>query len=120
MSIQGLRRVIDSITSLPGIKGSMIITKEGLPLVSNIPRVDEIEFSTMSAALVGAAQTVTQSLGIGDKHPEFVLLKSNHSDLLYYLLDGVIVLVLASDSVEIKLITDKLESVSEEIKALIK
>ncbi|MBD3312026.1 hypothetical protein GF352_01045 [archaeon] len=120
MSIQGLRKITDSIASLPGVKGVMMVTREGLPLVSNIPRIDEVEFSTMSAALIGASQTITQSLDMGDERPEFVFLRSNHTDLLFYLLGQVIIVVLASASVETRLIIDKIKSVSDKILALIK
>lgn len=118
MGIKEFKKIIKSISSFPGVEGAMILTREGLSLISTIDKADDSDLSTMSAALTGAAQTITKTLDY--KNLEYILLKNRQSKQLFYLIDNLIVIILASQSVKTSLILNKLKEFSKEIVSLVK
>ena len=67
------RKFIDDISGLPGVRDAILVTLEGLPIVSTLPeRIDEIKVAGMIAALFALAEGSATEMEKGEFSQLFI------------------------------------------------
>lgn len=62
-----LSKILEALDEIGDIKGSAVISVEGLPIASNLKEGQDVEiFAAMSAAMQGAAETAVSELKQGE------------------------------------------------------
>ncbi len=80
--MKGIEEILSDVERIPGVKGALVASTSGGYIAGKPPASAHLEtFTTMSAILLGAAQTATKELDDKLKHVE---VKLNTSRLLVF------------------------------------
>ena len=61
-----LKGLVSRLRSVPGVEGAALVSRDGLPVITDLPpSFDRETFSAMVAAMVGAAETALIEAGRG-------------------------------------------------------
>ncbi len=76
-----LEKIINDLLCLGGIEASVVASRDGLLIYSNVPMKEHAEaFAAMSATMLGAAETATTELGKGI--PERIIVESMNGKII--------------------------------------
>ena len=93
--MKGLEDILSHVEHIPGVKGALVASTSGGYIAGKPPATAHLEtFTTMSAILLGAAQTATKELDDRLRHVE---VKLNVSRLLVFPAGDSALLVLEVD-----------------------
>ncbi len=62
-----LKKPLDDLQDIQGVRGAAIVRRDGLLIVSNLPNeVDSDQLAAMTASTLGSGETASETLNIGD------------------------------------------------------
>jgi hypothetical protein len=61
-----LNKILEELKKVGGIEGSMVVSRDGLKIASDVGNIDADTFAAMSAAMQGAAETAASELKKGE------------------------------------------------------
>ncbi len=87
-------KILEDLSSLEGVEGACLITRDGLPALSYWPKQNDMDtLAAMGAALMGAAET--SLMQFGDRDVETVLIVSHDLRLAILGVDQELLLLAA-------------------------
>lgn len=118
-TINMLDKVLADTKRVGGVEASVIASRDGLLMASNIPSSSRAEtFAAMSATMLGAAETATTELGKGI--PDRVIVESEHGKLIATGAGPKALLIVLTDpNAGLGLILVELEKAAEKIKKIV-
>ena len=95
-AVDALKGVLDKTSASEGIEIAGIVSRNGIPIVCNVPPGSQVDtFSTLSATIMGAAEVVFT--GVGKDKPSVVLISSQSSNMICTPISQKSLLVLMGD-----------------------
>lgn len=119
-TINMLDRILADTKKVGGVEASVIASRDGLLMASNIPSSSARAetFAAMSATMLGAAETATTELGKGI--PDRVIVESEHGKLIATGAGPKALLIVLTDpKAGLGLILVELEKAAEKIKKIV-
>ena len=119
--IDMLDKILSDTKKVGGVEASVIASRDGLLMASNIPSSSGARaetFAAMSATMLGAAETATTELGKG--LPDRVIVESEHGKLIATGAGSkALLIVLTEPNAGLGLILVELEKAAEKIKKIL-
>ncbi len=119
--IDMLDKILSDTKKVGGVEASVIASRDGLLIVSNIPSsvcARAETFAAMSATMLGAAETATTELGKGV--PDRIIVESEHGKLIAAGAGSkALFIVLTEPDAGLGLILVELEKATEKIKKML-
>ncbi|ACV24011.1 roadblock/LC7 domain-containing protein [Methanocaldococcus fervens] len=110
-------RALIELNKTEGIKGSMVVGKDGLVIASQLPgNIDAELVGAMASASFGAAERTAAELGMGNL--EQTMIEGEHGKVLMVDAGEGILVVLADAKVNLGLIRITMKRTAEKIKAM--
>ncbi len=110
-------KVLLELNKTEGIKGSMIVGKDGLVIASQIPgNIDAELVGAMASAAFGAAERTASEIGMGSL--EQTMIEGEHGKTLMVDAGEGILVVLTDAKVNLGLIRITMKRAAEKIKAM--
>ncbi|MCK4718491.1 MAG: roadblock/LC7 domain-containing protein [Thermoplasmata archaeon] len=95
-SVDALKEILDRLSSNDGISISGIVSRNGIPIVCNLPASSQADtFSTLSATIMGAGEVVFS--GVGKQKPSMVILSAQGTNFVCTPISAKSLLVLMGD-----------------------
>jgi len=120
-TINMLDKILADTKRVGGVEASVIASRDGLLMASNIPSSSARRaetFAAMSATMLGAAETATTELGKGI--PDRVIVESEHGKLIATGAGPKALLIVLTDpNAGLGLILVELEKAAEKIKKIV-
>ncbi|CAB3287293.1 Roadblock/LC7 family protein [Methanocaldococcus lauensis] len=111
-------RVLVELNKTEGIKGSMVVGKDGLVIASQLPgNVDAELVGAMASAAFGASERTISEIGMGNL--EQAMVEGEHGKILMIDAGEGILVVLTDAKVNLGLIRINMKRAAEKIKAMI-
>lgn len=117
---ENLEKVLDNLSTVGGIEGSAVVSRDGLIIVSNLPAaIDAETFGAMSATMTGAAETASSELKKGT--PDRVLVESKKGKVISVSAGPTAILVaLAGPDAKLGLVMLEISKAAKKINARLK
>ncbi|XRO76544.1 roadblock/LC7 domain-containing protein [Methanocaldococcus sp. 10A] len=110
-------RILMELNKTEGIKGSMVVGKDGLVIASQLPgNVDAELVGAMASAAFGAAERTAAEIGMGNL--EQTMIEGEHGKTLMVDAGEGILVVLTDAKVNLGLIRITMKRAAEKIKAM--
>lgn len=111
-------RVLIELNKTEGIKGSMIVGKDGLVIATQLPgNIDAELVGAMASAAFGASERTISEIGMGNL--EQAMIEGEHGKILMIDAGEGILVVLTDEKVNLGLIRINMKRAAEKIKAMI-
>jgi len=95
-AVDALKTILDKLHADDGVTASGIVSRNGIPIVCNLPATSQADtFSTLSATILGAGEVVFS--GIGKEKPNLVFLSSPAGNMVCTPISAKSLLVLAGE-----------------------
>ncbi len=114
-----MKNTIEKITSIPGVRGAAVITKDGL-------LIDKVFYDNESSEVVGAmvaqiSREMENSLGKAtDEIPILATIYSSNGEIVFMSQNDFIIAVLCEKKTNIGVITIKIKDIAVELKEQLK
>ena len=96
VAVESLKTILDEIGSDGRVSVAGIVSRNGIPIVCNLPPGSQIDtFSTLSATIMGAGEVIFT--GMGKDKPSVVFISSSNGNLLCTPISQKSLLVLMGD-----------------------
>jgi len=106
--IENLTKELEKLEAVGGIVGTALVNRNGLTILSKLPReVDERKFGAMAATMLGAMETASTTLG--DKPVNLTVEFDDHQLIIIGTDTGIIFLALVDLNVDLGLIFIEIE-----------
>ena len=119
VKIEKISRELDKLELVAGIVGSAFVNRNGLTIISRLPRqIEERKFGAMAATMFGAMETATTTL-----ESKLLNLTVEFDDLQLIILGGsnnIIVVALIELNIDLGLIFIEIEESINNVKEIIK
>ncbi|MFX1406183.1 MAG: roadblock/LC7 domain-containing protein [Promethearchaeota archaeon] len=119
LQIEKISRELDKLELVAGIVGSAFVNRNGLTIISRLPRqIEERKFGAMAATMFGAMETATTTL-----ESKLLNLTVEFDDLQLIILGGsnnIIVVALIELNIDLGLIFIEIEESINNVKEIIK
>jgi len=80
-AVDSLKTILDGLSSNDGISVAGIVSRNGVPIVCNLPAGSQVDtFSTLSATIMGAGEVIFT--GMGKEKPNTIFLSSPNGNML--------------------------------------
>ena len=109
---QGNGGILQQVNDLPGVRGSALVTRDGLPHDFQIPgAINHEVFAAMGATMLGAAETAYFELGAGES--KRIRVESDKGGLLLAgVSEDLLLMVVCTDP-------DRLDGIEEQVDRII-
>jgi predicted regulator of Ras-like GTPase activity (Roadblock/LC7/MglB family) len=114
-----LNTVLQDLKSIANIEASVIVSHQGLTIVSDVPEyVPEAKLAAFTATIMGSAKTVMEELR--QKRPNMLIIRSSESITIFMEAgDNAILGTLFSDDGNIGLVIVEMEAACKKINAIL-
>ena len=80
-AVDALKEILDRLEKENGITISGVVSRNGIPIVCNMPNAGSADtFSTLSATIMGASEVIFS--GIGKSKPDLVIMSSPDGNMV--------------------------------------
>ncbi|MFX0058852.1 MAG: roadblock/LC7 domain-containing protein [Candidatus Hodarchaeota archaeon] len=119
LKIEKTSKELDKLESIAGIIGTAIVNRNGLTILSRLPRqIEERKFGAMAATMFGAMETVSAALN--DKLLNLSVEFENSQLIILGGDDNIIVVALIEYNIDLGLIFIEIEESIKNIQELLK
>jgi len=95
-----MKRLLEQLNTTPGVMGSMVMTDDGIPVVSLLgTEMDEECVAAFSSTVRLAANRTAAQLD--NQHPDEVIIEAEQGNLLLINLDGALLAVMTHAGLEL-------------------
>ncbi|RME03067.1 MAG: hypothetical protein D6805_07855 [Planctomycetota bacterium] len=109
-----MQEILTELNKDPGIKGSMIVTEDGLTVQEELgPTLDKDTVSALSASVILSTKRLYEEIGWGSFN-QFVLTAS-HGRMVFYDLDGPFLVVVTDMNIKLDQIFIEIASAANKI-----
>ncbi len=98
-----MQRILSELNKIPGVVGSLVTGKDGLPIASAVPEDVNVDVvSAMAAAIIGTSERSTSEIGQGEL--EQVMIEGKNGKTLVMDVGNGVLVVLTTPDINLGLI----------------